>query len=249
MNVVVEVNMGYTYVLSDCHGHYDLYKKMLDTIHFSDEDMLYMLGDVLDRGPKPISILFDLMKRPNCVCIAGNHECMACECLDFLLQDITDDSIMNIGEDIIEKLTNWQENGAASTLDEFHKLTKSEQEQVIEFIKDFEVYEEIHIGDKEYLLVHAGLRNFDKNREIWDYELSELVWERPDYQKMYFPDKIVITGHTPTLFIDSKDNKRPGYIYNANNHIAIDCGCGIPGGRLGCIRLEDMKEFYVENPV
>lgn len=33
----------------------------------------------------------------------------------------------------------------------------------------------------------------------------------------------------------------------AGHHIAIDCGCSFPGGRLGCLRLEDMKEFYVEN--
>ena len=42
-----------------------------------------------------------------------------------------------------------------------------------------------------------------------------------------------------------ENNPNPGFIYQANNHIAIDCGC-VFGGRLGCIRLEDMKEFYVE---
>lgn len=41
-------------------------------------------------------------------------------------------------------------------------------------------------------------------------------------------------------------NHKPGYIYQANNHIAIDCGCILPGGRLGCLRLDDMKVFYVE---
>lgn len=54
----------------------------------------------------------------------------------------------------------------------------------------------------------------------------------------------MISGHTPTMLIEN--NPRPGFIYQANNHIAIDCGCSFPGGRLGCLRLEDMKEFYVE---
>lgn len=57
-------------------------------------------------------------------------------------------------------------------------------------------------------------------------------------------DKYVITGHTPTMAI--KENPRPGYIYRGNNHIAIDCGCCFKGGRLGCLRLDDMEEFYVE---
>ena len=29
-------------------------KKMLEKIHFSDNDMLYIIGDVVDRGPRPI---------------------------------------------------------------------------------------------------------------------------------------------------------------------------------------------------
>lgn len=33
-------------------------------------------------------------------------------------------------------------------------------------------------------------------------------------------------------------------IYRGNNHVAIDCGCGF-GGKLGCICLETMEEFYV----
>lgn len=32
-----------------------------------------------------------------------------------------------------------------------------------------------------------------------------------------------MTGHTPTQVI--KGNSRPGFIYQKNHHIAIDCGC------------------------
>ena len=85
---------------------------------------------------------------------------------------------------------------------------------------------------------------FDFDGWVWDYELEELVWERPDYNRKYFDDKYVISGHTPTMAIEN--NPKPGYIYQINNHIAIDCGCSFPGGRLGCLRLEDMKEFYIE---
>ena len=77
-----------TYVMSDMHGCYDEYRKMLDRIRFSQEDMLYVLGDVLDRGPHPIRIIQDLMKRSNVVCLAGNHEFMALECLPFLLGEV-----------------------------------------------------------------------------------------------------------------------------------------------------------------
>ena len=45
-----------TFVLSDIHGEYNKFINMLDKIHFSDKDTLYVLGDVLDRGPEPIKV-------------------------------------------------------------------------------------------------------------------------------------------------------------------------------------------------
>lgn len=233
-----------TYVMSDLHGNYNSYIAMLDKINFQNSDMLFILGDILDRGPNPIKIILDLMKRPNVEIIAGNHCVMACECFKFLLQEITEENLSEIDDDMIERLLNWQQNGSASTTIEFHSCDKETQKEIIEFISDFELYDEIEVCGKTFVLVHAGLANFDPEKELWEYELDELVWHRPDYDRKYFEDKYVITGHTPTMAIEG--NPRPGYIYHANNNIAIDCGCSFPGGRLGCLRLEDMKEFYVE---
>lgn len=38
----------YKYVMSDIHGCYDEFIKMLELISFSDKDELYILGDVID---------------------------------------------------------------------------------------------------------------------------------------------------------------------------------------------------------
>ena len=35
-----------TYVMSDLHGNYKAYIKMLEMIDFKDSDMLYILGDI-----------------------------------------------------------------------------------------------------------------------------------------------------------------------------------------------------------
>jgi len=233
-----------TYVMSDLHGNYEAYIKMLEKIDFKDSDMLYILGDILDRGPNPIRIILDIMKRMNVEVIAGNHCVMACECFSFLLQEITAETVVKVDEGMIEKLLNWQQNGAGSTIDEFRKCDKRTQKAIVDFISDFEVYDEIEVQGDIFILVHGGLGNFELDKKMWEYELDELVWERPDYATKYFADKYVVSGHTPTMLI--ANNPRPGFIYQANNHIAIDCGCSFPGGRLGCLRLEDMKEFYIE---
>ena len=43
-------------------------REMLKKIQFSDNDVLYILGDLIDRGPDGIKIIQDVMKRNN-VCV------------------------------------------------------------------------------------------------------------------------------------------------------------------------------------
>ena len=231
-----------TYVISDIHGQYEMFVELLEKIKLKSTDVLYVLGDVLDRGPHPIKTLRLLMEMPNAICILGNHELMALECLEFLMQEITDESIKQLDEKILDNLLTWQFNGSQTTIDEFSDLDFEEKQEVINFIKDFLIYEEVSAGDKEYLLVHAGLGNYSPEKDVEDYSLHDLIWMRADYDVKYFEDVYVVTGHTPTQTIE--DNPRPGFIYRKNNHVAIDCGANYPGGRLAALCLETGVEFY-----
>ena len=65
-----------TYCISDIHGEILKWKDMLELIQFSDEDTLYVLGDVIDRNPHGIEILREIMQRSNIHMIVGNHEDM-----------------------------------------------------------------------------------------------------------------------------------------------------------------------------
>lgn len=231
-----------TYVVADIHGEYDMFMELLDKIDLKESDVLYILGDILDRGPHPIKVLLKLMEMPSAIPIVGNHELMALECLEFLCKEITEESIADMDEEMIGNLLCWQGNGSTSTMDEFHKLDRETQREVIDYIKDFLIYEELTIQGKNYLFVHAGLGNYSPEKDIGDYSLKELVWDRADYETQYFDDVTVITGHTPTQLIEG--NPAPGSIYRKNNHIAIDCGSCFPGGRLAAICLDTGQEFY-----
>ena len=231
-----------TYVISDIHGQYDMFMELIDKIDLKQTDTLYVLGDILDRGPHPIKVLKRLMEMPNAICIVGNHELMALECLEFLMKEITEMSIEELDEEMLDNLVTWQYNGSKSTIDEFIELGSDEKQDIIDFIKEFLIYEEVAVSDWDYLLVHAGLGNYSPEKDIEDYSLHELVWIRADYDEQYFEDTFVITGHTPTQTIEG--NPRPGFIYRNNNHIAIDCGAHYPGGRLAAICLETGEEFY-----
>ena len=51
-----------TYVISDIHGEYDKFITLLEKIDLKDSDTLYILGDVVDRGPNPVKTLLKLME-------------------------------------------------------------------------------------------------------------------------------------------------------------------------------------------
>lgn len=62
------------YTVSDLHGCLEDWQTLLNTIHFSDQDTMFVLGDCVDLGPDPIGLLHDMMERPNVFPTLGNHE-------------------------------------------------------------------------------------------------------------------------------------------------------------------------------
>ena len=62
------------YILADIHGMYDKFMRMLDKINMTDEDILYVLGDMVDRGPHPIKVVQKIMNMKNVRTLIGNHE-------------------------------------------------------------------------------------------------------------------------------------------------------------------------------
>ena len=222
------------YVMSDIHGCYEKYIEMLKLINFNDNDTLYIIGDICDRGNNPMKILFHMMEHENIIPIFGNHDL---EAYPFLVSEFNDD--LNV---LDKKYLWWMSQGGKTTITDFQKLNKKEQDKVLFYIEDFRDYIEIKVNGKDYLLVHGGLKDFESTKPLSDYRLRDLVWERPDYNKVYFNDKYIISGHTPTHFIDSN---MMGKIIIKNNHICIDCGC-VYGNTLACLCLDTMEEFYID---
>lgn len=230
------------YVMSDIHGEYEKYRKMLELIGLSDEDTLYVLGDVVDRGPRPVDILLDMMKRPNVYPLLGNHDLFALDILKKLNVEITEDNYSNhLDTDTMSELIDWLRDGGSTTLSQFRALSADDKADVLDYIEDFSLCEAVTVGDNIFVLVHAGLGNFRKGKKLREYTLRELLMDRQDPDKDYFgeDDIFVVTGHTPTLIYTGKAE-----IIHSNHNICIDCGACM-GGRLACLCLDTMEEFYV----
>lgn len=228
-----------TYVVSNLHGCLDKFKDLLLKINFTDNDLMYVLGDTLDYGDEPIELICDLSMRYNVIHILGECELQAYRLLSALDRMLTD------GEppepEILSEMAVWMQNGGQKTLEGFKTLDADMREGVLEYLSDMTLYEEAAVKGKEYLLVHAGIADFDKDTPLDDYMPEDFVTEPLNPNVCYFDGVTVIAGHTPTYEVEGGEN---GKIYHGEYGILVDCGAAF-GEPLGCLRLEDGKEFYV----
>lgn len=61
--------------IGDVHGCYDEWMSLLDAVGYDPGcDRLYMVGDLVNRGPKSVEVLEHLIAHPEIRCVMGNHE-------------------------------------------------------------------------------------------------------------------------------------------------------------------------------
>lgn len=223
------------YVLSDIHGYQNRFDAMLDAIGFSETDTLYILGDVIDRGPDGVRLLERIMAAPNMVMLLGNHEYM---CLQFHAPGATADDLYR-----------WSRNGCAPTLRGLKRLDRHRRAEVLDFLQSIPTQITVEVDGQAFLLVHGFPADTVYGR----------VWGRPEPETPNpEPGTTLIIGHTPVLSlgrsgaeIDAEIERLAAAgehlrIYHGPGFMDIDCGVGynLPCSRLACLRLEDLAEFY-----
>jgi len=148
----------------------------------------------------------------------------------------------------------WYNNGGRVTHDYLKRIRKTIRTEIFEYLDGLPYNVEIEVAGKHYILTHsAPAYEYPIYAYKYDSERDFAVWKR----HRHFSNNgrsTIIFGHTPTAHYQL-DN--PLRIFYEDGWIGIDCGCsyretGEPGirrfGRLACLRLEDMKEFYSEEP-
>lgn len=223
------------YTISDLHGCYDKYIRMLEKIHFSDSDTLYILGDVIDRGADGIKILLDMMTHENMKFMIGNHEYAALRMLDLLVHSPPDMLCKIYPKDYYF----WMLNGGEPTLKAFWDLSAKKKKEIIKYIGLSQTREILTVGGRKFHLSHT-LPEYYPGRTVCEAGYRDFIFGEPDYGMKYADDMYFVTGHTPTALIDPVYR---GRIYQKNNHIAIDCG-SVFKNPLGCICLDTGEEFY-----
>ena len=214
------------YAVGDIHGCCKTFKKLVQTLALKKEDQLYLLGDLVNKGPDSKGVLdyiFELKKEGyKIISVRGNHDQMLINAWH--------------GKDS----SFWRsEHGKVLTLVSFGVKEASEiPEAYILYLKKLPFYLELD----RFFLVHAGL-NYDLADPFTDLKSMISIRKYVNHPER-IGNKILIHGHVPTPFskisnMEKKEiNLDTGCVYYKNEQL----------GLLTSLNLETM-EFICEKNV
>lgn len=226
-----------TYCISDIHGEYDLFMRLLEKIKFSNSDRLIVCGDFIDKGTASIRLAKTIFALPNVHCIMGNHEYMF---LKFYRAKMHSENL-NF-DDILRHLQQYFPT--ENTLLDWN---------TVDMLVDLPYY----IEKKDFICVHAGVPMDSGGRIL---PLSKVLPEQFVYDRQFKSPRIlpkdskcVLFGHTPTTSI-APTPKILAYPKNSQNpngrsisdffKIHLDTGASM-SGVLGCFCIDTCRAFYV----
>ena len=217
------------YVISDIHGCFEKFKTLLKSWD-RDNEILVILGDMVDRGPDSKGVIQEIMylqKQYEVIVVGGNHEDLF---LDWVNNQTETSFYYRIGGNktidsfFDEPVTQYY------TAESIAKRLQKEYKEEIEFLRTLPSYYET----EQYIFVHAGV-----NLQYADWKYSSEN-EFKNSGKRFLRErnetgKIIVFGHTKTRDIhpDGKDNV---WISPCETKIGIDGGC-VSGGKLHGVRL------------
>jgi len=221
------------FLTSDIHGHYSMFEKLLDKIKLTKKDLLIILGDSCDRGPKTYELYkkyYDLEKEGyNIKHLRGNHEDMLIKAME---SGDNDHWYRNGGEKTQKSFYNNSENRDKLTFEEW--LEREGIKSVKWFVEWLDRIPIMISGEKN-LFVHAA---FDTTKSEDEQEHRFLIWDRNDFWTNNRTGKAIYFGHTP-----SKDGKIKHYV---NDVHCIDTG-SYKNGIIACVELKTGKEIYIKD--
>ena len=208
--------MGRIFALADLHGQGQLWDQIKNFL--KPEDILYFLGDAIDRGPDGYRIMKEMLSDKRVIYIKGNHELM----MEDALRELRDDGFANECNYVWAMNGNhqtfeaWEKNGRNfSWIHVLHNLLTE-----IDYVNKNNV--KIH-------LCHAGYTIENKPENKYD-----IMWNRKHILDNSIPrhNEMVIHGHTPISYLVSElidhhltFQEKEGYIlYGNGTKIDIDCG-------------------------
>lgn len=250
-------------VISDIHGHYYHLKKLLKKVDFSEEDILFIVGDIIEKGPlslKTLRYVMQLCKDYTVYSLIGNVDAARL----LMLEDNSSENSEKIFEYIRFMKKHW---GGCFFLDLCNELKiniyrpldiPSAKKQINTIFK-----EELNflrrlptiIETQNFIFIHGGLPSEDIDSLVGTDPFPYLKNDAFIEKGLEF-NKYVVVGHWPVTLYNDKISSSNPIINRKQKIISIDGGCGLKrDGQLNGLIIPDINseeisfESYDDFPI
>lgn len=222
-------------VTSDIHGHGEYLRKLLKKVSFSEDDILIIVGDILERGADSLGTLQYVMKlseKGNVFALIGNVDAYTL----YLIHNLSQQNYV----DFFNHIQNSKKRYGSSFYHELAEVCgktifcpedvlKVKDEIITRFSKEFTFLSNLPtvLETQTIVFVHGGLRqkNIADNQKEEMFSLTK--YDNFAVATAHIFEKYVVVGHWPvSLYCENIPSYNP--VINTHKHIiSIDGGCGV----------------------
>ncbi|ABW20292.1 metallophosphoesterase [Alkaliphilus oremlandii] len=223
--------------ISDIHGNLALFKGILEKVHYTKEDVLVLLGDLIEKGENSLETLRSIMELSNeqeVHIVTGNCDAFIWEYIKYGTNDedflkymlfrrnsILNEMCKHLGIDVNEQ-------------SDMKFIKKQLREHFAEELSYLEKFPHI-IETEDYIFAHAGIATEDLAKN----KVDEVVKQDAFMNKGLNFSKYVIVGHWPTVNYGIEKGCCNPIINRAQKIISIDGGNTIKeGGQLNALIIK-----------
>ncbi len=263
-----------TYAIGDIQGSYNEFRRLLDVINFNAKDKLWLVGDIVNRGPDSLLLLRFLREMNDAVvAVLGNHDLhllvvaegfakaqpgdtlqgvLNAPDRDELLHWLRHQRLLHVSGDYVMVhaglLPSWSVMQAANLAQEAESFLHN---------KDHEEFRKFcsHMYGNQPDQWSASLEGYERIRVIINAMTRMRVCTYDGRMDFTFKGRVedIPIDYLPWFDVPGRASKEATVICGhwsalslqvKSNLIALDTGC-MWGGSLTAIRLEDRRVFQV----
>lgn len=246
------------FVVSDIHGHVRALDRALEMAQPGSDDVIFVLGDMVDRGPDPVGVIDLVRGLPNARVLMGNHE-------EMMFGAIAG------GDD--HEMMSWHMNGGFSTFEQLEALPRDRYADILDWIVALPTFAVVEVDDRRrsaapgarrsHLLAHAGVdaarlrasldaRGIahdegsgyaaaspdDLLAAMIEQDVGDLLWIRSDFWTVPTglvgadgSGPVVVAGHTPSISLSRYANLMCGQGVDGDlRGVMVEVGCSCDTG-------------------
>ncbi len=249
---------GRILVTSDIHGHFDYLIQLLQNTEFSDDDILIVNGDMIEKGPQSLSVvryIKGLCESGRAIALMGNVD----NRFLWQLDNITD---FNSAENFFNYLVYMRNWIGTSFFDEMSAevakipntaddvinvldIIKVHFKSELEFLRNLPTM----LETSNYIFIHGGIPEpeqmfFAKSSESIDRQKCIKIDRYLDYARMnnLIFNRNIVVGHWPVVNYNASFRSMNPIINKEMKVISIDGGCGVnKDGQLNLLVLPGLN--------